>query len=116
MHNINYQIRYVAFLDLLRIGIPVRGGVTVGLLIHDERKCFGPAMNDAYSMESEDTVYPRVIINQDVFRCELSKPALYYDYILRTKDFIIRNLEAFRGPFLDGFFVYTHGACQVESA
>ena len=121
--------------DLLGIGIPVRGGVTVGQLIHDERKCFGPALNAAYSMESEDAVYPRVIIDQDVFWYDLSKPgeantveyeaeflrgivkkdfrdgkffldymkqynefdepALYYDYILRTKDFIIRNVDAY---------------------
>ena len=36
--------------DLLRIGIPMRGGVTVGSLIHDEHKCFGPAMIEAYLM------------------------------------------------------------------
>ena len=28
---------------------------------------------------------------------EFDEPALYYDYILRTKDFIIRNLDAYSG-------------------
>lgn len=28
--------------DLLGVGMPVRGGVTVGSLIHDNNKCFGP--------------------------------------------------------------------------
>lgn len=53
--------------DLLGIGIPVRGGVTVGQLIHDERKCFGPAMVEAYLMESQAAIYPRIIINLNVY-------------------------------------------------
>lgn len=60
--------------DLLRIGIPVRGGVTVGQLIHDEQKCFGPAMIDAYTMESNDAIYPRIIINPNVIEQDLSNP------------------------------------------
>jgi hypothetical protein len=60
--------------DLLNIGIPVRGGVTVGQLIHDERKCFGPAMIEAYLMESKEAIYPRIIINQKVIEYDLSKP------------------------------------------
>lgn len=60
--------------DLLNIGIPVRGGVTVGQLIHDERKCFGPAMIDAYIIESNEAIYPRIIINQKVIDYDLSNP------------------------------------------
>lgn len=119
--------------DLLGIGIPVRGGVTVGLLIHDEQKCFGPAMVEAYLMESKEAIYPRIIIDQNVLQYDLLKPGgantveyeaeylsgiikrdyrdrqlfldymkqcnefdepkVYNDYILRTKEFIIRNLN-----------------------
>ena len=60
--------------DLLGIGIPVRGGVTVGQLIHDERKCFGPAMVEAYYMESQMAIYPRIIINPNVFEYDLFRP------------------------------------------
>ncbi len=121
--------------DLLGIGIPIRGGVTVGPLIHDAQKCFGPAMIDAYLMESQRALYPRIIINQNVIEYDLSKPGqantieyeaeylqgiikkdpcdgllfldymkqcnefdspeIYDDYILRTKEFIIRNLYAY---------------------
>lgn len=121
--------------DLLGIGIPVRGGVTVGQLIHDEQKCFGPAMVEAYTMESEKAKYPRIIIDQSVLEYDLSKPGeantveyeaeylsgiikkdyrdgqyfldymrqcnefddswLYDDYILRTREFIIRNLNVY---------------------
>ena len=60
--------------DLLGIGIQVRGGVTVGKLIHDESKCFGPAMVDAYLMESEKAKYPRVIIDKKVLEYDLRRP------------------------------------------
>ena len=119
-------------IDLLGIGIPIRGGVTVGPLIHDAHKCFGPAMNEAYLMESQIAIFPRVIIDQNVIRYGLSNPGeantimheaeyldvlikkdprdgllfldymkqcnefdsqeVYNDYIIRTRDFIIRNL------------------------
>lgn len=121
--------------DLLGIGIPIRGGVTVGPLIHDAQKCFGPAMIDAYLMESQRALFPRIIINQSVLEYDLSKPgqantieyeaeylhgiikkdpcdgllfldylkqhnefdepAIYDDYILRTREFIIRNLKTY---------------------
>lgn len=118
--------------DLLGIGISLRGGVTVGQLIHDEEKCFGPAMNAAYLMESQKAIYPRILIDPIVLKYDLSKPGdantveyeaeylseiikidyrdeeffldymkqcnefddlwLYNDYILRTREFIIKNL------------------------
>ena len=121
--------------DLLGIGIPVRGGVTVGPLIHDELKCYGPAMVEAYMMESQRAADPRIIINQNVLEHDLSRPggantieyeaeylvgivkkdphdglifldymkqcnefdepAVYDDYILRTREFIIRNLNIY---------------------
>ena len=121
--------------DLLGIGIPIRGGVTVGPLIHDAQKCFGPAMIDAYLMESQKASFPRVIIDQKVLEYDLSKPgeantieyeadylngiikidprdkllfldymkqcnefdepAIYNDYILRTREFIIRKLKTY---------------------
>lgn len=119
--------------DLLGIGIPVRGGVTVGQLIHNKQKCFGPAMIEAYLMESQKALFPRIIIDQKVLEYDLSKPGeantieyeaeylnaiikkdpldellfldymkqynefdepeIYDDYILRTREFIIKNLN-----------------------
>ena len=48
--------------------------MTVGPLIHDAQKCFGPAMIDAYLMESQKASFPRVIIDQKVLEYDLSKP------------------------------------------
>lgn len=60
--------------DLLGLGIPVRGAVTVGQLIHTERKCFGPAMVEAYLMESEKAKFPRVIVDSKVIEYDLKNP------------------------------------------
>ena len=57
--------------DLLGVGIPVRGGVTVGQLIHENNKCFGPAMVEAYSMESDLAIYPRIIVDPKVIEYDL---------------------------------------------
>lgn len=121
--------------DLLGVGIPVRGGVTVGQLIHDEQKCFGPAMIEAYLMESQKALFPRIIINQSVLEYDLTKsgeantieyeeeylrriikvdpldkllfldymkqwnefdePEVYNEYIIKTREFIIKNLNMY---------------------
>lgn len=61
-------------IDLFDNGILVRGGVTVGQLIHNEQKCFGPAMNEAYRMESTDAIYPQILINKNVLDFDLQNP------------------------------------------
>lgn len=43
--------------------ILVRGGITRGQLIHDDTLLIGPAMVEAYRLESKCAVYPRVIID-----------------------------------------------------
>lgn len=57
--------------DLLGLGLPVRGGVTVGALIHDNNKCFGPAMVEAYNMESKVAIYPRILIDPKIIEYDL---------------------------------------------
>ncbi len=52
-------------IDLLAIGIFVRGGITVGLAHHDEYNVFGPAMVEAYELESKSAVYPRIILTEE---------------------------------------------------
>lgn len=121
--------------DLLQLGIPIRGGVTVGQLIHNERKCFGPAMVKAYLMESKDAKFPRVIVDLNLINYALDNPGkantfeqekeylyellredssdkivfldylkqinefddceIYNEHILRTKEFITKNLSKY---------------------
>lgn len=41
----------------------IRGGITIGDLIHDDQILMGPAMVEAYHMESKVALYPRIIVS-----------------------------------------------------
>lgn len=49
-------------IDLSNLGIFIRGGVSIGLAYHDKYNAFGPAMNDAYMLESKEAKFPRIIL------------------------------------------------------
>lgn len=51
-------------LRLLNEGYLVRGGVTYGSAYFDELSFFGPAVEDAYLIESKKAVTPRILIDQ----------------------------------------------------
>ena len=44
----------------------LRGGITQGDLIHDDKLLFGPAMNRAYHLESKMARVPRIIMDPDL--------------------------------------------------
>lgn len=50
-------------IDLACLGIFIRGGVSIGPAHHDEFNAFGPAMVDAYELESKIAKYPRIILS-----------------------------------------------------
>ncbi len=54
-------------LRLIPYGFLLRGAITQGELIHTDRQLFGPAMNQVYKLESEDALYPRIIVTKQVF-------------------------------------------------
>lgn len=47
-------------------GILVRGAIVRGKLIHDQEKVFGPALIEAYTLESKAALYPRIILDRDL--------------------------------------------------
>lgn len=50
------------------LGMLMRGGVSVGKLVHKRGGAlFGPAMNEAYAIESKAAIYPRVVVSDQVF-------------------------------------------------
>lgn len=53
-------------LDMMNRGILIRGGVTVGKLIHDDNIVYGPAMVEAHLLESKEAIYPRVLVSKEV--------------------------------------------------
>jgi hypothetical protein len=53
----------MAILDLVYWGFAVRGGITIGPLIHDEKHLLGKGLIDSYEMESKYAKYPRVLVD-----------------------------------------------------
>ncbi len=41
----------------------VRGGLTAGSIVHNEKVVFGPALNRAYELESRVAVFPRIVVD-----------------------------------------------------
>ena len=57
----NYQV----FL-IMQHGVLLRGGITIGDIIHNEKMIVGPAMIDAYTLESKCAINPRIIVDSQV--------------------------------------------------
>lgn len=50
-------------LELAALGIAIRGGVTAGQIYCDGKHVFGPALVQAYGLESQMAVHPRVVVD-----------------------------------------------------
>jgi len=64
LHLVNH-IERIAF-SFLKIGFLCRGGISKGLLYHEKNNAFGPAMLEAYHLESKQAIYPRIILSKGV--------------------------------------------------
>jgi hypothetical protein len=47
-------------------GVLCRGGIAEGKVVHNNEMIFGPAMNDAYDLESNTAIYPRIIVSDKI--------------------------------------------------
>ena len=45
----------------------IRGGISVGKLVHNNEVCFGNALNNAYELEKDIAKFPRVVITLNTF-------------------------------------------------
>jgi hypothetical protein len=54
-------------LEALRIGLLIRGGITLGRLYHSGGVVFGEAMVNAYHLESRVANYPRIVVSARVY-------------------------------------------------
>lgn len=48
------------------MGSPIRGGISVGKLVHDHDVILGPALVKAYELESAVATFPRVVIADEL--------------------------------------------------
>ena len=89
--------------DLLSMGFPVRGGITIGSLIHKENICFGPAMNRAYLLESKCAVYPRILVDPPVIENAIKAPGL-----ANTSEMESKYIQSLVEQDNDGLFYVEH--------
>lgn len=63
---------------IYEFGVFPRGAITVGDLYIDAEEgiVFGPALNRAYKLESEDAVYPRILIDPELYQYFIDNPDL----------------------------------------
>ncbi len=61
---------------LLNLGVLVRGGIAHGLLFHDSSLVFGPALIEAYHLESRCANFPRILVSHGV--CDASRKEIVY--------------------------------------
>ena len=61
------DLLYVSF-ELANKGYLTRGGVSIGKLLHNSKYIFGPALVDAYEIESKKAIYPRIIVSDEVIK------------------------------------------------
>lgn len=69
LFSFDFLLRAIYIINLeffYQMGMMVRGGVAVGKLVHTKSGAlFGPAMNEAYELESKFAIYPRVIFSEN---------------------------------------------------
>jgi hypothetical protein len=99
-------------MDALRTSrMLVRGGVTIGELMHDHGLLFGPALNRAYKLESKHAIVPRIIVDEN-----LEKEFPEIDDVGGRTDLPEFNYCSFRDHVLDEMFfsVDDDGATYVD--
>jgi len=78
---------------LMEKGILLRGGLTIGNIIHDDKgTVFGQGLIDAYKLESHSAKFPRIILSDKLIK-ELNYPLVkksnrypYHQYLKRFED------------------------------
>ncbi len=92
-----------AQVSLIKEGILIRGGMTVGLIEKSYGQLFGPALIRAYHLESKVAQYPRIVIDKVVFN-ELEKNPLMWVWDPVDEKQMIKCLVRFdtdKVPFID---------------
>ena len=97
---------YLLQISLIQRGILVRGAITAGQLIHDERLVFGPALNEAVELEKL-SMYPRVILSQEII--DLGKKYHGSQHTSKHEEVSIKSLL---NQDLDGMFYVDYFAVE----
>jgi hypothetical protein len=77
--------------SLLALGLRTRGGIAVGGLIHKSHLVVGQGLVQAYKLESEVAIYPRVIIDRSIIRLLVEGPIPDMVYFRNRVAHIVRQ-------------------------
>lgn len=109
-----YQVfNFVLFISTylhqaLHAGLLIRGGITIGGLHIDSNFVSGQALIRAYKLESEIAVFPRVIVDFDVFGVlSLLDDNIHKNFSLIVGDDLLYYIDACR-------MIYVPGKCRVN--
>lgn len=80
-------------------GILVRGAIVRGKLIHETEKVFGPALIEAYTLESKAALYPRIILDRELVELAGEVSATHHSALDE-----IRYVESLLGKDSDGMY------------
>lgn len=90
-----HELQWV-IMRLISYGFLCRGAITYGKLIHNNKMIFGPALNEAYILETKAAIYPRIILSQDIinlagkFKSSHHSPEQEMDYV---KDLLLLDKD-----------------------
>jgi hypothetical protein len=65
---------------IMKYKVLFRGGITYGKVVHDSEVIFGPAMNCAYWLESEEAGSPRIVIDKKALSLKNEDDKTIADY------------------------------------
>lgn len=101
---ISARFRGTVFLDLLTqvgflmqtitaCGFVARGGIAIGKLYHKDGVVFGPALIDAYNIESNIAIYPRILMTEETYKQGVAMDDGINDYATRKEfcDSLVRE-------------------------
>jgi hypothetical protein len=63
---------------MLWFGVLCRGAVAIGRFIHNDEYLFGPALVEAYLLESKAALYPRIILDRSVVDAGANNTAVHH--------------------------------------
>ena len=90
--------------ELINLKIILRGAITKGKLLHTDKMLFGPALIEAYEMETKKAKYPRIIFETKLINeiLSLSSNKVASNLNFRMKDLVSKDQDGFY--YIDYFF------------
>lgn len=104
---------YLLQINLIQRGILVRGAITAGKLIHNDKLVFGPALNEAAEFEKL-AMYPRVILSQEIIVLGKNRHASHHSSADEEKSIMSLLKKDLDGMFYIDYFAVSPGEFDEE--